>query len=78
MFIFMLMFMHPNLFIYQISQMSELAEIREVGIILQVTSEWASWGPCEHCIDNRGYRSSFGNCRLKRKINMVSMMKYKI
>ncbi|XP_031371175.1 uncharacterized protein LOC102678334 [Apis dorsata] len=55
---------------FAISQMSELAEIREVGIILQVTSEWASWGPCEHCIDNRGYRSSVGNCRLKRKINM--------
>lgn len=56
---------------FAISQMSELAEIREVGVILQVTSEWASWGPCEHCIDNRGYRSSVGNCRLKRKMNMT-------
>lgn len=58
--------------------MSELADIREVGITLQVISEWAAWGPCEHCVRNRGYRTSVGNCRLKRQINMVRRTNYKV
>ncbi|CAK9819269.1 hypothetical protein ANTPLA_LOCUS10162 [Anthophora plagiata] len=53
----------------EVSQMSELAEIREVGITLQVISEWAPWSLCEHCVRNRGYKTSLGNCRLKRHIN---------
>lgn len=51
--------------------MSELAEIREAGVKLQVYSEWGPWGPCEHCIHNRGYKTSIGTCRLKRDIDMV-------
>ncbi|XP_033302170.1 uncharacterized protein LOC117206709 [Bombus bifarius] len=54
---------------FAVSQMSELAQIREVGILLQVTSEWAPWGPCERCVRNRGYKTSVGNCQLKRQIN---------
>ncbi|CAK9804412.1 hypothetical protein ANTQUA_LOCUS4078 [Anthophora quadrimaculata] len=54
---------------FAVSQMSELAEIREVGITLQVISEWAPWSLCEHCVRNRGYKTSLGNCRLKRHIN---------
>ncbi|XP_043603621.1 uncharacterized protein LOC122576844 [Bombus pyrosoma] len=54
---------------FAVSQMSELAQIREVGILLQVISEWAPWGPCERCVRNRGYKTSVGNCQLKRQIN---------
>ncbi|XP_026675099.1 uncharacterized protein LOC108631333 isoform X2 [Ceratina calcarata] len=54
---------------FAVSQMSELAEIRKVGITLQVISEWGPWGPCEHCIRNRGYKKSVGQCRLIRQIN---------
>ncbi|XP_029041595.1 uncharacterized protein LOC114875459 [Osmia bicornis bicornis] len=54
-----------------VSQMSELAEIREAGVKLQVYSEWGPWGPCEHCIHNRGYKTSTGTCRLKRDIDMA-------
>lgn len=57
--------------------MSELAQIREVGILLQVISEWAPWGPCEHCVRNRGYKTSVGNCQLKRQINAVRRTNYK-
>ncbi|KAK1131364.1 hypothetical protein K0M31_017650 [Melipona bicolor] len=56
---------------FAVSQMFELAEIREVGVTLQVISEWAPWSPCEHCVRNRGIKRSVGNCRLKRQINMT-------
>ncbi|KAF3424251.1 hypothetical protein E2986_03726 [Frieseomelitta varia] len=56
---------------FAVSQMFELAEIREVGITLHVISEWAPWSPCEHCVRNRGIKRSVGNCRLKRQINMT-------
>ncbi|XP_076394097.1 uncharacterized protein LOC100877163 isoform X2 [Megachile rotundata] len=56
---------------FAVSQMSELAEIREAGVTLQVTSEWGPWGPCEHCVHNRGYKTSTGSCRLKRHIDMA-------
>ncbi|KYQ57047.1 hypothetical protein ALC60_04035 [Trachymyrmex zeteki] len=57
--------------------MTDLAEIREEGVILQVISEWGSWSPCEQCINNRGIKTSRGYCRLKRNINSASatMMK---
>ncbi|XP_076176848.1 uncharacterized protein LOC143151520 [Ptiloglossa arizonensis] len=54
---------------FAVSQMSELIEIRDVGVTLHVISEWGPWGPCEHCIGKRGYKSSVGKCRLKRFIN---------
>nr|XP_031846344.1 uncharacterized protein LOC116432949 [Nomia melanderi] len=54
---------------FAVSQMSELAEIRDVGITLHVISEWTLWSPCEHCIGNRGYKTNVGKCRLKRFIN---------
>ncbi|KZC07461.1 hypothetical protein WN55_08232 [Dufourea novaeangliae] len=54
---------------FAVSQMSELADIRDVGITLHVISEWASWSLCERCIGNRGYKTSVGKCRLKRLIN---------
>ncbi|KAK9297885.1 hypothetical protein QLX08_008548 [Tetragonisca angustula] len=56
---------------FAVSQMFELAEIREVGITLQVISEWTPWSPCEHCVRNRGIKRTVGNCRLKRQINMT-------
>lgn len=58
--------------------MFELAEIREVGITLQVISEWTPWSPCEHCVRNRGIKRTVGNCRLKRQINMVKTTNCKI
>ncbi|XP_076375573.1 uncharacterized protein LOC117227261 [Megalopta genalis] len=54
---------------FAVSQMSELIEIRDVGITLHVISEWTPWSLCEHCIGSRGYKSSVGKCRLKRLIN---------
>ncbi|XP_076235763.1 uncharacterized protein LOC143180115 [Calliopsis andreniformis] len=54
---------------FAVSQMAEIAEIREAGVILHVISEWAPWGPCEYCIGRRGYRTSVGMCRLKRMLN---------
>ncbi|CAL7936717.1 unnamed protein product [Xylocopa violacea] len=56
---------------FAVSQMHEIAEIREVGITLQVISEWMPWGPCEHCVLKRGYRTRVGKCRLKRQVNMT-------
>jgi len=52
--------------------MTDLAEIREEGVILQVVSEWGPWSPCKQCIYNRGIKTSRGYCRLKRNINSAS------
>lgn len=54
--------------------MTDLAEIREEGVILQVASEWGAWSPCTQCVNNRGIKTSRGYCRLKRSINPVSIM----
>jgi len=56
----------------QVSKMTNLAEIREEGVILQVVSEWGPWSPCKQCIYNRGIKTSRGYCRLKRNINLAS------
>lgn len=56
--------------------MTDLAEIREEGVTLQVISEWGPWSSCKECIDNRGIKTSRGFCRLKRNIN--SVIKYDI
>lgn len=54
--------------------MTDLAEIREEGVILQVISEWGPWSSCKECVDNHGIKISRGYCRLKRSINSVSTM----
>ncbi|KYN38400.1 hypothetical protein ALC56_07441 [Trachymyrmex septentrionalis] len=55
--------------------MTDLAEIREEGVILQVISEWGSWSLCGQCINNRGIKTSRGYCRLKRDINSTMIKK---
>ncbi|XP_020285567.1 uncharacterized protein LOC109855564 isoform X2 [Pseudomyrmex gracilis] len=54
---------------FAVSQMMDLARIREEGVILQVISEWGPWGPCKQCVYYRGIKTSRGYCRLKRNIN---------
>ncbi|XP_032673662.1 uncharacterized protein LOC116845267 [Odontomachus brunneus] len=54
---------------FAVSQMTDLAEIREEGVILQVISEWGPWSSCKECVDNHGIKTSRGYCRLKRSIN---------
>ncbi|XP_053972635.1 uncharacterized protein LOC128873245 [Hylaeus volcanicus] len=54
---------------FAVSKMSELSEIRDVGVTLHVISEWGPWGPCEQCVRGHGTRSSIGKCRVKRFIN---------
>lgn len=56
--------------------MTDLAEIREEGVTLQVISEWGPWSPCKQCINNRGIKISRGYCRLKRSINSASAILY--
>lgn len=58
----------------QISQMTDLVEIREEGVTLQVISEWGPWSPCKQCVNNRGIKTSRGYCRLKRNINSASVI----
>ncbi|XP_018360781.1 PREDICTED: Ig-like V-type domain-containing protein FAM187A [Trachymyrmex cornetzi] len=60
---------------FAVSKMTDLAEIREEGVILQVISEWGPWSPCEQCINNRGIKTSRGYCRLKRNINSTMLEK---
>ncbi|XP_039303239.1 Ig-like V-type domain-containing protein FAM187A isoform X2 [Solenopsis invicta] len=55
--------------------MSDLADIREEGVILQVISEWSPWSPCKECVNNRGIKTSRGYCRLKRNINSTMIRK---
>jgi len=52
--------------------MTDLAEIRDEGVILQVVSEWGPWSSCKQCIYSRGIKTSRGYCRLKRNINSAS------
>ena len=48
--------------------MSDLAEIREAGVILELISEWTPWSPCERCVRKRGFKTSTALCRLKGHI----------
>lgn len=61
-------------FLVKVSRMTDLAEIREKGVILQVMSEWGPWSPCKQCRNNRGIKTSRGYCRLKRNINSASIV----
>ncbi|XP_014474495.1 PREDICTED: uncharacterized protein LOC106744334 [Dinoponera quadriceps] len=54
---------------FAVSRMTDLAEIREEGVTLQIISEWGPWSSCKECVDNRGVKTSRGYCRLKRVIN---------
>ncbi|XP_067210347.1 uncharacterized protein [Linepithema humile] len=54
---------------FSVSQMTDLVEIREEGVTLQVISEWGPWSPCKQCVNSRGIKTSRGYCRLKRNIN---------
>ncbi|XP_070162896.1 uncharacterized protein [Polyergus mexicanus] len=58
---------------FAISNMMDLAGIREEGVTLQVVSEWGPWSPCKQCINNRGIKTSRGYCRLKRNINSTML-----
>ncbi|XP_066594837.1 uncharacterized protein [Prorops nasuta] len=57
---------------FAVSRMDDLVDIRNEGIILEVISEWGSWGKCEKCIRRHGIRTRIGYCRLKRQMNTTS------
>ncbi|XP_024939922.1 uncharacterized protein LOC107266555 isoform X1 [Cephus cinctus] len=65
--------MAPVTMRFSISTMSDLVEIREAGIILEVVSEWGLWSRCERCIRKIGFKTSRGYCRIKRHIDDALM-----
>uniref|UniRef100_A0A0C9QKK8 Thsd7b_0 protein n=1 Tax=Fopius arisanus TaxID=64838 RepID=A0A0C9QKK8_9HYME len=54
--------------------MKELAQIRAAGVTLEIVSEWSVWSPCERCRGKKGFRTSRGQCRIKRLIENRTML----
>ncbi|XP_020710929.3 uncharacterized protein LOC105690755 [Athalia rosae] len=54
---------------FKVSSMPSLVKIREMGVELEIVSEWGPWSPCERCIRKKGWKTRVAMCRVKRTMN---------